>query len=121
MDKFRVVVAGGRKFNNYSLLKRKLDLALTNIKVPIAIVCGGAKGADELGRRYAIERGYQVLMFPADWDKYGKSAGYKRNKQMAMNSEATMAFWDGVSKGTEHMINLTKQHNNKLKVVMYKD
>lgn len=62
-----------------------------------------------MGERYAKERGYAVSEHPADWDRYGKSAGYIRNKEMAEEADALMAFWDGKSRGTMHMINLAKE------------
>ena len=52
---FRVIIAGGRKFNNYSLLKEKCDNILSNVNDRIAIVCGCAYGADLLGEKYAKE------------------------------------------------------------------
>jgi hypothetical protein len=97
---FRVIVAGGREFNNYALLRDKLDFALRNkISEGITIVSGAARGADKLGEQYAVERGYNIDSHPADWDKFGKSAGYIRNKEMAQNADALMAFWDGKSRG----------------------
>lgn len=119
--RFRVVVAGGREFSDYETLARFLDRLLKN-KVDthsIAIVSGCARGADKLGERYANERKYQLLQFPADWDRHGKSAGYKRNKVMAQNSDASAIFWDGQSKGTKHMIDLTQQYGNPLRICRY--
>jgi len=59
----------------------------------------------------------------ADWDKYGKSAGYKRNEEMAIYSKedngVLIAFWDEVSKGTKHMIDLANKHGLKVFVVKY--
>lgn len=121
MKEFRVVVAGGREFNNYHMLKTVLDHLLhgklTSDKV--IIVCGGARGADKLGERYAKERGLEINYYLADWDKHGKSAGYKRNAIMADNSDATVAFWDGKSRGTKHMIDLTSKAGNLLRTVYY--
>lgn len=121
MEQFRVVVAGGRDFNNYHMLESKLDHLLKSklISSEVIIICGGARGADRLGERYAKERGLSVNYFLADWGKHGKSAGYKRNKIMSENSDATVAFWDGKSRGTKHMIDLTKTEGNLLKVVYY--
>ncbi|GAH13743.1 unnamed protein product, partial [marine sediment metagenome] len=82
---FSIVVAGTRTFDDYELLKKKLD-ALLNKKVKehgIEIVSGCAAGADALGERYAEERGYSVKRFPANWGKYGKAAGPIRNKEMS--------------------------------------
>jgi predicted Rossmann fold nucleotide-binding protein DprA/Smf involved in DNA uptake len=69
----KVIVAGTRTFNNYELLKNKLDEFLKDIE-DIEIVSGGARGADALGERYAKEKGYKVTYFPADWNRFGKSA-----------------------------------------------
>lgn len=119
--RFYVIVAGSRGFVKYVLLRDKLDHMLSNISKThdIVIVSGTAEGADKLGEQYARERGYEVKQFPADWDKYGKSAGYKRNEQMAEIATACVCFWDGVSRGTMHMINIAKEKKLKLLVVEY--
>ena len=120
-DSFKVVVAGGRDFKCYKTLSSYLDKVLSNkVKTHnIVVVCGKARGADTLGEKYARERGYEVDYYVPNWDEYGKSAGYKRNEVMANNSHATVAFWDGKSRGTKHMINLTKTYGNLLKVCPY--
>lgn len=112
----KVIVAGSRDFSNYDLLCKKLDIILSQQK-DIQIVCGEARGADSLGKRYAEEHGYVVLLYPANWEKYGKSAGFRRNKEMAQVADALVAFWDGQSKGTYNMIQLMK--NKPTRVVMY--
>lgn len=114
----RVIIAGGRDFQDWDKLVEICDLAFVNYK-EIEIVSGGANGADLLGERYANERGYLIKRFPADWEKYGKSAGYRRNAEMADYAGALIAFWDGVSRGTQHMINLAKQKELKLLIVNY--
>ena len=109
---FKVVVAGSRGFNSYAYMEEALDQqimeAMEELDVidDIEIVSGGAKGADKLGERYAKERGYSLKIFPAEWNKYGKSAGYKRNEQMADYADLVIVFWDGESKGTKHMIDI---------------
>lgn len=114
----RVIVAGGRDFNNYELLRSKLDYYLSNLD-NISIVSGGARGADRLGENYAIEKGLKLVMFPANWNEYGKRAGFIRNKEMAEYATHLVAFWDGKSIGTKHMIDLAKEYNLKTKVVLY--
>ena len=81
----RIIIAGSRTFNNYPLLKKTLDECISNLETneEIQIVSGGARGADKLGEKYAKERGYSLKIFPANWDKYGKRAGYLRNNEMA--------------------------------------
>lgn len=116
---FRVIVSGGRDFSDYEYLRSSLDLLLQNITGQIVIVSGTAKGADKLGEQYAAEKGYAVLRFPADWDRFGKAAGYMRNEQMAKNADALVAFWDGTSKGTKNMIQLAKRYDLKIRVQKY--
>ncbi len=116
---FRVIIAGGRDFFDYALLKRTMDTLLANVKEDITVVCGKARGADTLGEQYAKERGYTVACFPADWDKYGKAAGFIRNEQMAQNADALVAFWDGQSRGTRNMIELAQRYNLKIRVKRY--
>ena len=99
-----IIIAGGRDFNNYKLLCERLDYFFKNI-TPV-IVCGEAKGADSLGRKYAEEHGLQIISMPADWKRYGKSAGFRRNGEMAKIADALVAFWDGQSSGTKNMIEL---------------
>ena len=115
---FKVIIAGGRDFNNFSLLKEKCNEILVNQK-DIQVVSGGANGADRLGEKYAAQRGYRIQQFLANWSKYGKSAGYIRNKQMAEYACALIAFWGKKSKGTKHMIDLAKKHKLLIRVVRY--
>jgi hypothetical protein len=118
---FRVVVAGGREFSWLGLMCKSLDHALQRKKLThdIVIVSGKARGADSLGEKYAELRGYKVEEYHADWDLHGKSAGYKRNAQMAEVADAVVAFWDGKSRGTQHMIDLAKKKGCIVKVVRY--
>lgn len=112
----KVIVAGSRTFNDYELLCKRLDYYLSNIN-PI-IICGEAKGADSLSKRYALERGYKVESYPADWS-LGKGAGYLRNIEMAKTGDLLVAFFDGSSKGTKHMIDIMKELNKPVRIVYF--
>jgi len=103
---FRVIVAGSRGFNDYAVLQTVCDKLLAKKKQThnIVIISGTARGADTLGEQYARERGYTVERFPADWRQYGKAAGSIRNRLMADNANALIAFWDGRSAGTKNMV-----------------
>jgi len=114
----KVIIAGGRDFKDYDLLKKICNHMLSQSK-EVEIVSGGAKGADSLGEQYASDMGYKCSKFPADWEKYGRAAGFKRNSEMANYSDCLIAFWDGSSKGTQHMINQAKKKNLQVKVVNY--
>lgn len=103
--KYKIIIAGGRHFNDYSLLKAKLDHLLQLMdKRDIVIISGCAKGADSLGERYAHENSIEVWKSPADWDTHGKAAGHIRNAEMADNATHLVAFFDGSSPGTKGMI-----------------
>lgn len=117
---FKIIVAGSRTFTDYKLLEEKLDQYLSD-KDPkeIIIVSGTANGADKLGEEYALKHNLICKQFPADWNTFGKSAGYRRNEQMAIYADALVAFWDGHSRGTMHMINLMRQHGDKVRVVNF--
>ena len=112
----KVIVAGSRSFDDFDLLQRKLDKLLAYLE-DIEIVSGGAKGADTLGEQWAEIHDLPVKLFPADWDNLGRSAGYRRNEQMAQYATHLVAFWDGQSKGTKHMVETAKHLGLKVRVV----
>ena len=114
----RVIIAGGRDFSDYDKLRRTVTHLLSR-QVEVVVVCGEARGADSLGKKLATEMGWGVQSFHADWQKNGKSAGYKRNEEMAQNADALIAFWDGESKGTKHMIDIAKRYRLPARIVKY--
>ena len=118
---FRVIIAGSRNFNNYELLKKECDAFLSDKKEKynITIISGGARGADFSGEKYAQDEGFDLEIYPAQWDKFGKRAGYRRNEQMAEVADALIAFWDGSSRGTKHMIDIMNEKNLLVRVVEY--
>lgn len=117
---FRVIIAGGRDFTDYSMLSDTMDRLLSNkAGDSILIVCGKARGADALGEQYAKEHNYPVHYFPAEWDKYGRAAGHIRNEEMAKNADALVAFWDGSSRGTKNMIETARRYGLDIRVKRY--
>ncbi len=116
----KIIIAGSRLFNNYEILLEFCDFYLKNkSNDEIEIVSGTANGADKLGERYAQERGYKLKRFPANWEKYKKSAGYIRNNEMAEYADALIVFWNGKSKGTKHMIDLAKKSKLEIRIVKF--
>lgn len=102
----RTIIAGGRDITSHGYLVR----ALSNCGWrPSVVLSGAARGADTLGEEWAAMCGVKLERYPADWDTYGKSAGYKRNVLMAENADALIALWDGKSRGTAHMIEIAKR------------
>ena len=120
---FRVIIAGSRNFTDYNLLKEKCDKILSKkLNDPdskIIVISGHARGADSLGERYAKEKGLECELYPADWDKFGKSAGYRRNKLMASVSNGLIAFLGAYSenKGTKMMVKIARENNLLTRVI----
>lgn len=77
----------------HSLLK-KLSTA------EYGIISGGARGVDAWAIEEAALLGFATGEIHAEWDKYGKGAGFKRNKDIVLTADEVIAFWDGKSKGT---------------------
>lgn len=116
----RVIVAGGRNYNDYDNVKANLDRLFKNLnKEKLIIVSGGATGADAMGERYAKENGYKLEKFPADWSRWGNAAGPIRNREMAQVANACVCFHDGKSRGTADMIKVAKEFRLNLRVINY--
>jgi hypothetical protein len=119
----KVIVAGSRDITDKEFIFGKLDYLLQIDKredYSIEIVSGTARGVDTIGEWWAESRNQNIKRFPADWDTYGKSAGYRRNADMAKYGTHLVAFWDGVSRGTGHMIDLARKEGLKIKIVKTK-
>lgn len=121
-----ILVAGSRSWTDYAEMVKTIDNIIEKEQLPFAddvvIVSGGAKGADSLAERYANEKGYELLVIRAEWDKYGKSAGYRRNEEMHKVvatdvNRYCVCFWDGQSKGTAHNFELAKEYKTPLCVI----
>lgn len=128
MKELRVIIAGSRDFNDYQLLKKsviEIICAKTMLSDSTKIISGTARGADSLGERFANEMGLEIKRFPANWAGFGKRAGYIRNEQMAQyaaeddNYGMLIAFWDGKSRGTKHMIDLANKYNLEVHVIEF--
>ena len=123
MDKeiYRIIIAGGRDCDDYSLLQSKclpiIERLMPNHEV--IIMSGHAKGADMLGERFAEEHGLKLEVYPADWKAHYRSAGFRCNEQMGNIANGLIAFWDGESHGTKHMIEYAKSKGFDVNVVRY--
>ncbi|MDA3780197.1 MAG: DUF2493 domain-containing protein [Bacteroidales bacterium] len=114
----KVIIAGGRDFDDYDMLCQRVDKILSR-QTEIEIVSGRAKGADQLGEKYAKLRDYPIKMFPANWNLYGKRSGFIRNEDMAEYSDALIVFWNQESKGSEHMIDVARERNLLIRIIIY--
>jgi hypothetical protein len=73
------------------------------------VLSGHARGADMYGEEWARENGLDLEIFPAKWQKYGSSAGLIRNARMVLKAKGLVAIWNGVSRGTKHIISLARK------------
>ncbi|QHJ85016.1 MAG: hypothetical protein [Bacteriophage sp.] len=121
----RVIIAGGRDFSDSDLFDREVSKRLWSKldEGDVEIVSGCCTGADELGEEFAGYWDIPVKRFPAEWSKHGKSAGPRRNADMAIyaaeDDGMLIAFWDGKSRGTKHMIDTAKRYGINVYTVRY--
>ena len=111
----KTIIAGGRNVTTYSFVEEAVKQSGFSIT---EVVSGCARGADTLGENYAAKHNIPVKKFPADWS-LGKSAGYLRNLDMGNYGDALIAFWDGQSKGTKHMIDIALEKNLNVRIIYY--
>jgi hypothetical protein len=112
----RTIIAGGRDFTNKIFFNECLKSYGSEIS---QVISGCAKGADTLGEDYALFHGIPLKQYPANWERYGRGAGAIRNELMAENADALIAFWDGRSKGTHHMIRHARKKGLKVTIFNY--
>ena len=113
----KIAIVGSRTFDDYGLLSKTIFDYLAPIDSTTHIISGGAKGADALGEKFAYRNNTKLTVYRAEWDKYGKSAGFLRNQTIIDNCDMVVAFWDGKSKGTADTINKAKRSKKPILLV----
>lgn len=113
-------VVGSRGFNDYTTLKESLEVLLHLYPIA-AIVSGGARGADSLAEQFADEYGLKKIIYLPDVETYYPfvRAARERNIQIVKDSDLVVAFWDCISTGTKHTINVCKALKKECIVVPY--
>lgn len=113
LNAYKVIIAGGRDFTDYEYMSKVLSKLLFNSSPfdgdSITIISGMAKGADTLAIQYADEHQMTKILFPTNWKKYPIIAGFLRNEDMLKIATHVIAFWDGKSSGTKHMIDIAEE------------
>lgn len=119
----KLIVAGGRDFNDedavVSAINIYIEAGVIADEPDLEIVSGMAKGADTIAYEIAKENGLTCHEFPADWKANGKRAGFMRNVDMSNFADGLLAFWDGESKGTKHMIDVMRSQGKPVYVFQY--
>ena len=107
----KVAIVGSRNLT-VSDLKKYLPKETTEI------VSGGAQGIDTCARNCAQHYGLKLTEFLPKYERYGRSAPIKRNQEIIDYSDMVIAFWDGVSRGTGHVIDQCFRRNKRLTIYM---
>jgi len=114
----KVIIAGSRTINDYSLLEKVIKDSEFAIN---EVICGNAKGVDKLGEQWAKRHNMPIKYFEPEWDLYGKAAGVMRNQEMVDYADALIAIQEKKSKGTEDIIRRARHDNIKLYVFNYRE
>jgi len=112
----KVLICGSRAINDPTAVLQAIEKS--GIR-PTHIISGGARGVDRLAEEYAASSGIRFTEYLADWDKYGKRAGFIRNCVMIGTADAVIAVWDGESKGTKHSIEYAKSCGKQVFVYLH--
>lgn len=104
----KTIIAGSRSIEFETTIEYLSELKLLGVEIT-EVVSGTARGVDSHGEWWANRWGIPIKQFPANWDEYGKRAGYLRNQEMADYADQLICIWDYQSKGTKHMIDIAKK------------
>jgi len=97
MSKEHVAVVGSRRFPDESFVRRWVcKHMMPDYHV---LLSGGATGPDTWAAETFRDMGGEVLIYPAHWQRYGRSAGFRRNVDIARDCHRCVCFWDGESSG----------------------
>lgn len=109
----KTIIAGSRDITSDKVL-----YVLDSLNDVTEVISGGAKGPDSFGEQWGLSKGIPVKRFPANWNEYGKSAGMVRNIKMLEYADWLVAFWDGKSKGTKHIIDNAPKYGVKVVTIL---
>lgn len=105
-------VVGSRDFPNLALVRDFVRVAPRDV----VILSGGARGVDKTAYECALGYGLEAREIPADWETFGKKAGFIRNAEIVKEADVVFAFWDGQSRGTKHTIDLAVRKGKEVHV-----
>ena len=112
----RYGIVGSRTFTDYAKL---CDILIPQVGYITQIISGGARGADTLGKNFAMEHNIPLTEFLPNYDKFGKKAPFVRNKEIVHHSDIIYAFWNGVSTGTQHTLDYAEKRGVKSIVIIF--
>lgn len=131
----KIAIVGSRQFNDFELMKSKMEAYQSKAT---QIISGGANGADELAAQWCQHFLHKnPIIFRPNWtnishknalikynkkgERYDARAGIRRNQLIVEQADFVVAFWDGQSKGTRHVIYYARQTGTPIEVIMYRE
>lgn len=105
----KCIIAGTRHVTSMRIVEQAIRESGFEDQIT-EVVCGGTRGVDALGERWAKARGIPVRYFKANWSRYGLVGGPIRNEQMAHYADALILVWDGYSKGSKNMLTIAQKN-----------
>ncbi len=115
-EMLKLMTCGSRSVSDKELVFSELD-KFRKKNPSLALISGGAKGADTIAEEWAKARGVPITQYKPDWKKYGRGAGIVRNKKMVLAADFVIAFWDGASKGTKFVIDFCAKSGKVCRVI----
>lgn len=116
----KIAVVGSRKYTDYEKFKKELQKIWVGLPQGscITMISGGAKGVDQMAQQYAREAGFDFVLFKPyhliDPNvEYSPKYFFTRNKQIADNADLVVAFWDGESSGTRHIVEYCQRNRKR--------
>jgi hypothetical protein len=109
----RIAIVGSREYPKLDLVRSYVR----SLEPGTVVISGGAKGVDSEAEKQARDFGLEVVVYPADWNRYGKTAGFVRNRTIVEDADRVVAFWDGDSRGTINTISLAVKMGKSLEII----
>jgi len=109
----RAIIAGSRNIKDLKVVEEAIRESRFVID---EVVSGGASGVDRLGEQWATRYSKPIIRFLANWNKFGRGAGFVRNAEMARYGDVLIAIWDGKSPGTKNMIKVMQKYGKPVHV-----
>lgn len=107
-----LLICGSRTVNDALTVKESIrSYLLKKSPEKYRVIHGACSGVDELAGIVAKELGFNVTEYPANWDKYGKAAGPRRNSKMVKIATKVLALPGPNSRGTHDTIKKAKDAN----------
>jgi hypothetical protein len=109
-----VAVVGSREYPD----EERVRVFVRSLPSDSVLISGGARGVDSWAEDEARRHGMIVHVYPADWKRYGRRAGFIRNVDIVRSANRVVAFWDGRSPGTKSTIDIAERESKPCEVVL---